>query len=473
MEVSIDQKYNSIIKTLHENPSLQTFAHGITLNCKPDISISNQELSFNFIGCWNSMCHVASRGDHKGLMGQPYISLLMKEFNQTLNPQFTILLGDNIYDTKIKKGDSKDNIYIDPNNNFNYGIACFDLPHTHKLFALLGNHDVDKIDLLKYELNKTTFDNQIISSQWILPTNYYNFIVDMDSYKINFIQLDTNMFVKEEYSNIVDNDTINDLAIRQLQWLTKILEINNDKINIISGHHPIFAIGHKEKNPLITNHDMLQIYKILLEHNVKFYICADEHNFQYLYDANNDFHFLVVGGVPRSGGDITYSLDAYQHKDFSNKNIHFEFKDGNETYDISSELIIQSPTYVNFKITNNKIKFNVITLNNIQPFNKIFQSYQDSNMKYIGGQLIYEKIVLRYNNYIYIQNLQNFTTCLKEKDNKVCSTIQHIDDPNLIYPRDNPLITKYKNTTDIQYVQKQTAGSKIKTYTIRWNNVMK
>jgi hypothetical protein len=105
-----------------------------------------------------------------------------------------------------------------------------------------------------------------------------------------------------------------------IQWLTTTLENNKDTVKIVIGHEPIFFYTHykeskKEKKEQASASakstiDYVQLYKILKDNNVSAYMCADEHNFQWLYDRTNDINHLICGASPGGGGaDVTNTFN--------------------------------------------------------------------------------------------------------------------------------------------------------------------
>ena len=119
--------------------------------------------------------------------------------------------------------------------------------------------------------------------------------------------------LKDQYYKHLENYEMNlpfkewAIPYNQITWLKNLLKkIEKDeqvtKI-IVIGHHPIFGNGHKEGRPAGNKWLQKNIYEdIFLKYNNKnpkkrivSYICADEHNFQYLYDKENDFNLFIAG----------------------------------------------------------------------------------------------------------------------------------------------------------------------------------
>lgn len=119
----------------------------------------------------------------------------------------------------------------------------------------------------------------------------------------------------------------------QITWLKNLLKkIEKDeevKKIIVIGHHPIFGNGHKKGKPAGNKWLQKNIYEdIFLKYNKKnpekrivSYVCADEHNFQYLYDKENDFNFFIAG---IGGADLdTEIFDTSNLTVFNQSNVNY------------------------------------------------------------------------------------------------------------------------------------------------------
>ena len=69
------------------------------------------------------------------------------------------------------------------------------------------------------------------------------------------------------------------------------------KYNIVIGHVPAVANGHKFKTQVVITSELKAL---LTEVNPQLYICSDEHNQQFLYEDSSNTGFAVLG----SGGTI-------------------------------------------------------------------------------------------------------------------------------------------------------------------------
>jgi predicted phosphodiesterase len=233
----------------------------------------------NVLGCWNSECIAHKYLSHKKSFNQP----ILRDLMNTNNPNFTILLGDNIYerpdDILIKnhfgetkpdeakaktkaKTKAKDKTKV-KNPPYNYmslwlnGFACFNKIH-HPFFAILGNHDLHP-DVMEYQISQTYINNPTIeadganliltlNSKWIMPEEFYVLIIN----GWHLLMLNSNsLYLNElnEPSNIQEH-----LIKAYLDELDKLASSTTySKKVIVCLHEPIYAIGHKPKKQIIDN----------------------------------------------------------------------------------------------------------------------------------------------------------------------------------------------------------------------------
>jgi hypothetical protein len=103
----------------------------------------------------------------------------------------------------------------------------------------------------------------------------------LNNFSINFIFIDTNMYDEiwcsgEKYPE--------SSSIEQFNWLNKILD-NNHRWNIVVGHIPFIANPHKvgkDGKPAVRLEK--DLYELISKNSsrIDLYMCADEHNQQYI-----------------------------------------------------------------------------------------------------------------------------------------------------------------------------------------------
>ena len=222
------------------------------------------------------------------------------------------------------------------------------------IFLGIGNHDIQTCEDLNTQLNYKEKE-----SRYGLHGTYYNVIYEMNNYKVNFIIIDTNMF-SEDFQCDGAKKYTDPQRKAQIEWVIRALRAGKCKYNIIIGHCPYIANPHKEEKVKNRPPDVLPIRseekEVIGIHNegleklfdaisankglpkVQVYMCADEHNQQFLYDNKYNMCLVVAG----SGGtaldydikDQTINGVESRHKnnkfgfvgfDFTNDNIHIKY----------------------------------------------------------------------------------------------------------------------------------------------------
>jgi hypothetical protein len=228
------------------------------------------------------------------------------------------------------------------------------------IFLGIGNHDIQTCDDLNTQLNYkntagwTNNNNEVVNPdpRYGLHGTYYNVIYNMTGYSVNFIIIDTNMFSEDFHCDGVTKYNDKQRKV-QIEWVIRALGEGKCKYNIIIGHCPYIANPHKEekvKNRSESGEEVTGIRNLELETlfdaisankglpKVQVYMCADEHNQQFLYDNKYNMCLVVAG----SGGTaLDYDIKDQRingvesrHKnnkfgfvgfDFTNDNIHIKY----------------------------------------------------------------------------------------------------------------------------------------------------
>lgn len=431
------------------------------------INIDNNDLSINMIGCWNSMCNSQSKGFNTEMRSQGLVADIMNQYSQHNRVDSTILLGDNHY---YDEGDGTNGAKITEQQNINAGLKCFediykkDGKIEHTFFALFGNHDVVSRKMIEEQISLS------LNSRWIMPRLFYNVIYTLsDGTRINILFIDTNMFddgyvtgKKNKREKLLDDATKGKYKQKQIEWINKTLEESTCNVNIICGHIPVFAYGHKEKKPIINT---VELHELLLRHRnkINMYICADEHNFQYNYDVNNDFHLFVLGSGPLGGADTAIlppdklrSIDKYMYDIGPNQivrpYIHFtdekqasaeetppqknkmHISDELRNVSIQNQFIISAPAFMNMRISKYGIRVGFYTINHV-----LDSCYGCPLTESRSYKIVDKNIALFYEKYMPVKN-----------------NVLYIDEPNNFTFRNG--VYEYKSD-DISYVDVQTTGT--------------
>lgn len=305
-------------------------------------------------GCWNSGCTNKLKFSHNKSIHQRLLVNLMRLYDtQRFGYRVKMFAGDNVYDVD---GMAMDEVITE-------GFKCFG--DSEPTFIGLGNHDVS-LDPLKFQLEKSYAETSIVEDDvrfgnWILPSAYYAVrYVLSNGTKIIFIFIDTNILIPGEYKGDVMLPT--DSAANMLIWLNRILEENNTYVPIVIGHHPIFGFGHKEKRSIIVQMELSSLYKLMIDHGAKVYVCADEHNLQHVYDSKNDFHMLICGSSPGSGGDESYTSKLSSEKRYGGKCIElYKGEFGGSTVEVLSVISISAPGFLHMQIYNELITIKLVS----------------------------------------------------------------------------------------------------------------
>lgn len=256
------------------------------------------------VGCWGVYCHngnysIPKKKDNKISQkivqrGQRNVSSALIQYTKTHKVTDMYLVGDNIYQDgiKIEEGTEITQEILEKITNNPYNIEkqieegfenCFLKSNIDRFFLTIGNHDIESCHTL------TTQHNY---SKWNSPSLYYNVIYFLNNFKINIIVLDTNMF--EDNPKRCDNQPFTKKQIQtQIDWALSVK--NKGDWNIVIGHIPYLANGHKqEKHPI----DRPILSKLINDICPQLYICADEHNQQFIQPEKSNTSIVIAG----SGG---------------------------------------------------------------------------------------------------------------------------------------------------------------------------
>lgn len=295
-----------------------------------DINIGKSNLSFIAVGCWGVYCQSDNqtifkykKKDKGGklieenvIRGQKEVSESLIQYTNDYKISDMYLAGDNIYqigfnlnDEKaknkkkeeiqdiIQKNEKDDDLkklikskIFDIDLQLSEGFNnCFKKAKIERFFVAIGNHDIENCDILNKQIN---------SESWNFPSLYYNVIYHMqdneNNFDINIIVLDTNMFEEKAIKCNGENFSIEEIEY-QKKWAQNICNSKN-RWNIIIGHIPYLANGHKQKKGTskIQNNELSNFIKSL---NPDLYICADEHNQQLIQDGNINIVIAGSGGT--------------------------------------------------------------------------------------------------------------------------------------------------------------------------------
>jgi hypothetical protein len=241
------------------------------------------------------------------IFGQRSVVNGMIEYSKKQHIEALFLAGDNVYNYSIPKDmliemlskhtfpnkkEYKKKYSIsgqDIDKQLSEGFSrCMSRLRVERYYIGIGNHDVATCYDLNTQLNYT-------NAGYNLPATYYNVIYTLAEYKINFIMIDTNVWLEDscDPEHPYDDSDRN----TQLKWIQNVIQEGRCEWNIVVGHAPYKASGHKKKAPAIYNNQLDSIFNDTSQ-RIQVYMCADEHNQQFLYDINRKLSLVVAG----SGG---------------------------------------------------------------------------------------------------------------------------------------------------------------------------
>jgi hypothetical protein len=416
-----------------------------------NLTTSVDDANFELFGCWNGNGKEVLTDFHMNSIHQKNLIDLMKSYyaTQPKSNNFRVTFGDNIYydkgfkklikeDPRLNSLEFNSALPQDPKNDLKLAEDLivnpveeaktiietgFNALPIMPTFISLGNHDVQYKYILQYQIHKCmtqmTFPSKdtVSFGNWILPNAFYSvkFIIKNKA-PVIFIFIDTNLFDKGEYSYISPSDKQKYLTI-MLKWLTKTLEDNKDTVKIVIGHEPIFFYTHykepkkdgKQKEQANTSAksstDYIQLYRILKDNKVSSYMCADEHNFQWIYDRTNEINHLICGASPGGGGaDVTNTFNDDELY-FSTKSLPVpEIKDN-----FIKKMVLNAPSFMNMIVHKNLVQINIVSANNLMIHNKKFCEKKECAPTDLTKHEIYEIVTIpKYKDYISVYGCDGY-----------------------------------------------------------------
>jgi hypothetical protein len=270
-------------------------------------------LSLIFFGCWGVYCrskvfeeltykwddekNKAKIKTEKNTYGGLEASNLMREYSERNRVDAVLIAGDNVYeDTASESILEKYNFLLreDSKKKFKKQIAkmknelhdvekqirlgfvdCIKKIRSDTFLVGIGNHDVKSCNILNNEMN---------SKEWTLPALYYNYkYLLTDGTIVNIIFIDTNIYDDDYCNKDVDSEFFLSARLQQKKWLETILKNNSKNWNIVIGHIPFMCATHSsDENDLFRQNTLLRKDIDELYEYIDLYMCADEHNQQYL-----------------------------------------------------------------------------------------------------------------------------------------------------------------------------------------------
>lgn len=295
-----DKELSTKYSHLLDNILSSVFESKNKLNGKDDEKkIDSDEFKFIFFGCWGVYCEdydfvkkakvkdgiVIKKEKTKKYEGKQSCNFLFKHA-KNLDKDAVVIAGDNIY------GDHKDNLDIHRQLKVFNDRYLTELNSPRYLVGI-GNHDVENCDILK---------TQIDYDRWDMGGRYFLRKYFLKDKVVRLFFIDTNLYENEYckggYDKKEDKTYIKFLIQSQKDWLYKNIRKNEGikTVNIVIGHIPPICLSHKDNN----NRKQQNLLNDLLDikQYINLYLCADEHNQQYLTYQGLKIFVSGTGGAP-------------------------------------------------------------------------------------------------------------------------------------------------------------------------------
>lgn len=250
-------------------------------------TIEKDVLTLLFVGCWGVYCRddIEENGSE---YRQKIVSIAMADYSKKNQIDVVILAGDNVYQSndESKKRLPKELkvLKYDIDKQLDDGfLHCMSEIQTNRFLIGVGNHDLELCSIIQKQIKYT-------ENKWTLPALSYRVLYKMNNFYINMIFIDTNIYKKKWCRTDPTQEQPpypEEAKFAQAKWLKNQLEEGKTKNawNIVIGHDPFYTRSHKEGSELIrkTHDKFLQLIKENAD-SIHLYMCADEHNQQYVSD---------------------------------------------------------------------------------------------------------------------------------------------------------------------------------------------
>ena len=433
------------------------FYQGITLE------IDLPDLDAEMFGCWNSNCENKLKISHKDSLHQRFFVDLLNKYNETNTTsknQVRFLFGDNLYFDKevtrfLKQKENKQLkkqiVHTDLHqeiplvNNLDMRKQSAEriergfegcLGANKLSFITLGNHDVEPLFTMYQQINKCFDGIEVIrdetnkikfNSNWVLPNAFYSVKINLPTMTLLFITIDTNLIDYEYHHLILNIDSQTKYINNMLQWVEKTMNENKHCLTFVTGHTPIFYYAHKEPifQTRYTQHmphkehehmlpkvvdGFIQLYHLMIKNNVRFYMCADEHNLQYIEDKKNNINLIICGASPGGGGaDETVTFKANEGEIMFKGDVKVPT---DILHYLNKKIIVNAPSFVKLVTHPNLIQLNMIAPEILTHHSSDICSKPDgcvyTDLANAKPSLYYSVTVPKFTEYVSVYNCDEF-----------------------------------------------------------------
>ena len=276
--------------------------------------VKSNQLSIAFMGCWGTYCKMGETPDYNVpkifpedeennyetknvVYGSGYAANMLANYSDLVNLDAVVLAGDNVYSYGLTEEQKSElntlteetwkqskpikKAMYDMDKQFQDGFeGCMENVKTETFLVGVGNHDAESCDILNKQLNYT-------NPRWKMDGLSYTWNYRLsDGTRVNFIFIDTNI-----YENIYCNgDYPPEAAESQSKWLDDVLSRDRTQWNIVIGHIPFESNSHhkfnqekakKTKSSFRLEKALRKVIEMFSD-RIDVYMCADEHNQQYI-----------------------------------------------------------------------------------------------------------------------------------------------------------------------------------------------
>jgi hypothetical protein len=413
MQFKISQTDLNIIESIKRKIDNKTFKLSDEFYQGIKLEIDLPDLDAEMFGCWNSNCENDLKISQEDSLHQGFLVNLLNKYNEkntNSKNQIRFLFGDNMYLDRVAKKTLRENkdlkkviVHADLTSSIplvndvdlrEYSAKSLEngfdkcLGSNKPSFITLGNHDVEPLFTMYQQINKCYKGIEIkrneklntiqFNTNWILPNAFYSVKINLPNMSLLFIIMDTNLINYQYHHLILHIDSQTKYIDNMLNFIDKTLIENNDCLKFVMGHTPIFYVGHNKKEPIFQTryaqhnsrgkehehtkpkilNGIIQIYQMMIKYNVRFYMCADEHNLQYLEDKQHKINLLICGASPGgSGADETSTFKSNKDEILFNGDV----KIPNEILQhLDKKIIINAPSFMKLVTHYNTIQVNMI-----------------------------------------------------------------------------------------------------------------
>ena len=278
--------------------------------------LSTDQYHMLFVGCWGVYCKEGNNkvskykkknkdnpwSEKEVVYGQKQVVNAMTNYSNAIKGGVNnvILAGDNVYSDYIQDQDRDKPGIVDKIYNIDKQLSegfenCMAEVNTQTFMVGIGNHDVENCYILNRQL---AYKNK----GWNMYGMSYNIVEICNGYRINFIFIDTNMYTDKW----CDGNPYPPEAIpKQCDWLRNVVSKDPNVWNIVIGHVPFMYNNHKDPNinQLIQTPGLYECIQANARY-IDLYMCADEHNQQFITKPN--IPPIVIAGSGGTALDDVY-----------------------------------------------------------------------------------------------------------------------------------------------------------------------